>query len=148
MAEEATVAPASEPTPSKPRKKAKRTKRAKKSTSSLPPVLMSKADAVRAALKAGAKNPLAGAAFIKEKFGIEIGAQMFSAYKSQFAAKRAARKARKAGGAGGGGIVDNGRTRTGSTVGNGKVLDLLVEVRKLNDVYGAKTVAKAVAALG
>jgi hypothetical protein len=36
----------------------------------------------------------------------------------------------------------------GSTIGNGKVIDLLVEVRKLNDHYGAETVAKAVQALG
>jgi hypothetical protein len=35
-----------------------------------------------------------------------------------------------------------------STAGNGKVLDLLVEVRKLNDQYGAETLGKVVQALG
>jgi hypothetical protein len=143
MAEATTEAPAAKLAP-RGKKKMKGTKRGRKPATALPVALMSKADAVRAALKAGAKKPAEGAAFIKEKFGIEIGAQMFSAYKSQFAAKRSARKAQK----GAGGIVGNGRSRTGSAVGNGKVIDLVVEVRKLSDQYGAGTVAKVVDALG
>jgi hypothetical protein len=144
MAKANTEAHAVEPTP-KFKKKFKRAKRGRKAAAALPVALMSKADAVRAALKAGMKKPAEGADFIKEKFGIEIGAQMFSAYKSQFAAKKAARKARKAVR---GGIVDNGRPRMGSTVGNGKVIDLILEVRKLSDQYGAETVAKMAQALG
>jgi hypothetical protein len=144
MAKATTEALSVEPTP-KLKKKTKRAKRGRKAAAPLPVALMSKADAVRAALKAGAKKPVEGAAFIKEKFGLEIGAPMFSAYKSQFAAKKAARRAQKAVG---GGIVENGRTRLGSSVGNGMVIDLIVEVRKLSDQYGAETVAKVAQALG
>jgi hypothetical protein len=138
MAEETAEVPAAEPA-AKPKKKAKRAKRKKKHVSTLPAVRMSKADAVRAALKAKQKKPVEGVAYIKEKFGIEVAPQMFSAYKSQFVARRAARKVRKGGADGVGSSVGSG---------DGKVLDLLVEVRKLSDQYGADTVAKVVEALG
>ena len=102
----------------------------KKARSSvLPPVLMSKADAVRAALKEGKKKPAEGVAFIKEKFGIDIGPQMFSAYKS--AGKRTGR-GRKV-------------TVTGNGIhgrGLGGALDLVVGVRQLIDKHGADKVVE------
>ena len=48
-----------------------------------PTASVSKADAVRAALKEGVEKPQEASAWIKEKFGIEIAPQVFSSYKSQ-----------------------------------------------------------------
>lgn len=46
-----------------------------------------KADAARAALSAGHESPADAVAFIKSRFGIEIGRQHFSAVKSQLKKK-------------------------------------------------------------
>ncbi len=43
---------------------------------------VSKADAVRAAMKEGVSKPQEAVAFIKEKFGLDISTGMFSNYKS------------------------------------------------------------------
>ena len=53
-----------------------------------PAATVSKA-AVRPALAEGIDSPGDGVAFIKEKFGIEMGNQMWSSYKSQEKARRA-----------------------------------------------------------
>lgn len=48
---------------------------------------MSKADAIRAALRAGVESPTAASNYIREQFGIDVSKTHFSAFKSL--AKRA-----------------------------------------------------------
>lgn len=48
---------------------------------------VTKADAVRAALAEGIETPDEGIAFIKSRYGIDMGKAMFSSYKSQQKAK-------------------------------------------------------------
>ena len=48
---------------------------------------MSKADAIRAALAAGADTPDAGVRFIKDRFGLDVTKQHWSASSSQFRKK-------------------------------------------------------------
>jgi len=50
--------------------------------SGTPSHAMTKADAVRAAIADGADKPIDGAAYIKEKFGLDVTPQQFSTYKS------------------------------------------------------------------
>jgi hypothetical protein len=60
---------------------------------------MTKADAVRAALTAGVDKPADGAAYVKEKFGLEVSPQQFSTYKSianKKAGKAPGRRGRRA----------------------------------------------------
>jgi hypothetical protein len=47
------------------------------------PRTMSKTDAIRAALAEGQESPAAGTAFIRERFGLEMSKQHFSATKSK-----------------------------------------------------------------
>ena len=57
------------------------------STSTSQPEKVTKADAVRAALKLGIEKPQEGATFIKNKFGVDITPQVFSSYKSTLSRK-------------------------------------------------------------
>ena len=56
--------------------------------------IIKKADAVRAALAEGIDSPDEGIAFIRKRYGIEMGKQMWSSYKSQ----EKTRQAKAAGG--------------------------------------------------
>jgi hypothetical protein len=56
---------------------------------------MTKADAVRAAIKAGHDMPQAASEYIKTSYGLEVTPQQFSTYKS-LENKRGGKKARKA----------------------------------------------------
>jgi hypothetical protein len=59
---------------------------------------ISKTDAVRAAIAEGHESPDDGIAFIKSRFGIEIGKPMFGSYKSQLKAKAGQSGVHKKGG--------------------------------------------------
>ena len=99
-------------------------------TKELPPALMSKMDAVRAALKEGVKKPAEGVEFIKEKFGINIAPQMFSAYKIH-AGKKSGR-GRKA--------MANGYTNHGRNLDGS--LELVIGVKQLINKHGADKVVE------
>jgi hypothetical protein len=61
---------------------------------------MTKADAVRAAIAEGVDMPAEGAAYVKEKFGLDVTPQQFSTYKSiakKKAGKAPGRRGRKPG---------------------------------------------------
>ena len=75
-------------------------------------------------------KPAEGVVFITEKFGIDIGAQMFSAYKSN-ASKKPGRS-RKA--------SMNGSSNNGK--GLDGALDLVVSVKQLIDKRGADKVVE------
>jgi hypothetical protein len=55
--------------------------------------VISKSGAARAAVDEGYESPQEAVAWIKQRFGIEMGAQHFSAIKSQYRKKAKARKA-------------------------------------------------------
>jgi hypothetical protein len=60
---------------------------------------MTKADAVRSAIAAGVDKPADGAAYVREKFGLDVSPQQFSTYKSianKKAGKAPGRRGRKA----------------------------------------------------
>jgi hypothetical protein len=99
-------------------------------TKQLTPALMSKMDAVRAALKEGVKKPAEGVVFIKDNFGINIAPQMFSAYKIH--ARKKSGRGRKA-------------TANGSTNHNRNLdgsLELVIGVKQLIDKHGSDKVVE------
>ena len=111
-----------------------------------PKETVSKADAVRAALAEGIDSPDEGVAFIRERFGIEMGKTMWSSYKSQEKTRQAK--------ASGGDRPRVGRppvTPSASIVPpapapaaarNGSVADSLKTVKELVDRLGADEVIK------
>jgi hypothetical protein len=104
-----------------------------------------KADAVREALKEGVDSPQDGAAYVKQKFRLDITPQQFSTYKSI--------EKKKANGGGTG--VGNGRRGGGrpkadrpangaASKGTGNAADLARQVKSLVDAYGAGQVKSMV----
>ncbi len=108
---------------------------------------VSKAEAVRRTIKDGVVKPIEAVAYIKEKFGIDMSAAMFSSYKSS--------EAKKAGGGTAGPVGRPGRpagrpalhARPVAANGSGpaeaaEAVKLLVdqygpdEVKKLADLFG------------
>jgi len=91
---------------------------------------VSKMDAVRQALAEGKDKPQDGAAYIKEKFGIEIAPQMFSSYKGLLKKKGA-----------------NGRRRgrRSNAAGSGNPAELARQVKSLVAAYGAAAVSDMLA---
>src|SRR4051794_8332648 len=94
---------------------------------------ISKADAVRAALKEGYEKP-EGVAFIKDRYGIDMHNQMFSSYKSQEKARAAKKGAEPEGGSS---TAGRPAGRGGSSVNNGKAAELARAVKQLIELYGA-----------
>jgi hypothetical protein len=114
---------------------------------------VTKADAVRAAIKAGADKPQDAIPFIKEKFGIEISAQHFSSYKSSFlkkAGKAPGRPGRKPKSETTEAAAPMATTSNGQRVGKrnaGGAAELARQVRTLVTQYGADEVAGMVAVM-
>jgi hypothetical protein len=94
---------------------------------------MTKMDAVRAALEQGVEKPTEGVAFIKDKFGLEISAQMFSAYKSHVRKKpgRRGRRGRRA-----------ATAAPGRQANNGSPIELARAVKQLVERFGADSVVQ------
>lgn len=88
---------------------------------------VTKAEAVRRAILAGFDVPVEGVAWVKAMYGLDIGTQMFSSYKS--AARRAGASS---------GIKVGGRGRTGG----GDVLEVAKQVKQLVDKHGVGTVTE------
>jgi hypothetical protein len=131
------------------------TRRAKKSRTATPEVAESstdsatgdravtKVDAVRAALAEGFEKPEAGVDFIRQRFGIEIGRQHFSAIKS---------REKKLHGAARSGRPGRPRkvviARTGPSGGRVELLTDLEAVKRLVAQHGAANVKRMVDLLG
>jgi hypothetical protein len=97
---------------------------------------MTKTEAVKQAIAAGLDKPKEAVAYIKEKFGLDVGAQMFSSYKSQLNRKGGAAPAKRGRKAG----VSKG-TETHGLKGYGTSgVELAREVKKLVDGFGAVAV--------
>jgi hypothetical protein len=110
---------------------------------------MSKADAVRAALSEGIEAPQEAVAFIKHRFGIEMGAQHFSSVKSQQKKREgapAARRGRKPKQAAADGYVAPPPRPAAS--GGSDLLDAMEAMKPLIAQYGADQVKRIVDLLG
>jgi hypothetical protein len=119
---------------------------------------VSKADAARAALAQGIESPEDAVAFIKKRYGIELGRQHFSSIKSQLK-----KKEREGGGKADGRTGRRGRPK-GSTVqpaggylappakppadGGADLIDTLEALKPLVAQYGAEKVKRIVDLLG
>jgi hypothetical protein len=103
---------------------------------SAPAATVSKADAVRAALKAGVAKPTEAVAYIKETFGLDISAAMVSTYKGN-EKKRAGKRRRR-------GRPANAWVNANTGGSSGDVVDLVRQVRGLVDRYGAAQVKQIV----
>lgn len=117
---------------------------------------VSKADAVRHALKEGKDNPTEGCQFILDTYGIQIEPPMFSSYKSQIRAKEAqgggsepAKRGRKPGSGAGGGVVHVPAAKPGRSSGGGlgEAADIVVSLKNLLRVHGYDDVKKILDAL-
>jgi len=100
---------------------------------------MTKADAVRASIADGKDMPADGAAYIKEKFGLDVTPQQFSTYKSianKKAGKAPGRRGRKPGAA----VAAPANGRRGSNPA-----DLARQVKSLIGQFGAVAVSDMVA---
>lgn len=113
----------------------KKTTEATTSTEGIPSALISKADAVRDALKVGYDKPLAGVAFIKEKHGLDITPQVFSSYKTN--------EGKKGSGASVAVKVGNGKPSKNGHAGN--PFAVAHDVKALVNKYGVEHVKAAVA---
>jgi hypothetical protein len=103
---------------------------------------MTKADAVRAAVKEGKLKPQDGCAWIKEKFGIDITPAHFSSYKSSEAKKagtpgRRGRRPHEVG----------TPASNGTPVAPGGAVDLAKQLKSLVTRYGADEVSGMLAVL-
>jgi len=97
---------------------------------------INKSEAVRQTLKAGIDNPTEGSKYIKEKFGLDVTAQVFSTIKSITNKKKTGKK--KLGRPAGVEKPDGQRT------GNGKVAnpaDLARGIKSLVEEFGAAAVS-------
>jgi hypothetical protein len=93
---------------------------------------VSKADAIRAALRAGVDSPSAAEKYIKKRFGIEVSRAHFSAFKSQ--AKKAA----------GGSDGHYAASTKVDGVLDGDLLDALEKMKPLVASLGAERVKRIV----
>lgn len=101
---------------------------------------MSMMEAVRQTLAAGVDKPTAGIAHIKEKFGLDIPAGIFSSYKSQIgkaAGKKPGKRGRKPGRPAGSGPATPAASTNG---GHGVSIRLARDVKKLVEEYGSDAV--------
>ena len=101
---------------------------------------VSKMEAVRQTLAAGIEKPQEAIAHIKEKFGLDVPAVVFSTYKSVINAKKGStpgKRGRKAGSANGR-VASMAATADGNFTGSG--IQLALEVKALVGRYGADAV--------
>ena len=97
---------------------------------------ITKAAAIRAALKAGIDSPTEGEKYIRDRFGIEVSRTHFSAYKSQEKAKSS-------------GAVDGYLAPPMiEPIGDGDLLDALEKMKPLVASLGADRVKRIVDLLG
>lgn len=106
---------------------------------------VTKVAAVRAALAEGAESPELGVTFIRDRFGIEVGKQHFSAIKSRERKLQGISRMRGAGGPG------RGRrkamvvvARLGAAAGRIELLTDLEAVKRLVEQHGAENVKRMV----
>jgi hypothetical protein len=106
---------------------------------------VTKATAVREALKEGVANPQEGLAFVKEKFKIEMTAQQFSTYKSIEKSKKGG--PRRQGGRGKVGRPASGKASTDGKQASTDPVELARQVKSLVKAYGAPAVSEMLAVL-
>jgi hypothetical protein len=106
---------------------------------------VTKATAVREALKEGVENPQEGVAYIKEKFKIDITAQQFSTYKSIEKSKKAGGNKKR--GRGRGGRPASGTASTDGKQASTDPVELARQVKSLVKAYGAPAVSGMLAVL-
>jgi hypothetical protein len=96
---------------------------------------LTKAGAARIALAQGIESPKEAVAFIKRRFGIEIGRQHFTTLKSQYRKRDLRRTA-----------GPRSRTRSGARAADGgpDLLDAIESMKPLIDSLGAEKVKKIV----
>ncbi len=105
---------------------------------------VSKAFAARAAIESGHENPQQAVAYIKRTFGIDMGAQHFSAVKSQLRKKEGAPKGERVRKPLDGYLAPPKIVPTGE----GDLLDALSAMKPLIAQFGADKVKKMVDLLG
>jgi hypothetical protein len=112
---------------------------------SAPAETMSKADAVRAAVKAGYNKPKEGVDYIKSEFGMDISTGTFSVTKSQDAKKSGKGGKKKAAK-----VTRTPRAvaATAAPSANGTASSLLRAVKDLADKYGADEIREILSILG
>lgn len=111
---------------------------------------ISKMEAVRRTLAEGVESPTDGVSFIKERFGLEVNASMFGAYKSQLKAKERAgvgqgKPGRKPGNKpgrkpGAAGAKPGPQPGAVAAPAAGNPLEAARQVKELVERYGAETV--------
>jgi hypothetical protein len=110
---------------------------------------LTKADAARAALSAGLESPLQAVAYIKDRFGIDMDPQHFSAVKSTLKKKEGrppGKPGRKPKSAGVEGYLAPPRRQP--PVGGGDLIDSLEALKPLIAQYGSAKVKRLVDLLG
>lgn len=99
--------------------------------------LKNKSEAIRRALAAGIDKPLDGVVWIKEKFGLDVNAQTFSAIKGQVKGKPKAAVKHT--------LPARRSLPSAPTSGSYSGIELAKDVKRLIDEHGAEAVGEALA---